>query len=102
MTVQSGKQVYFQLELARGAPSYNSGWIDGEFELQNSAGIFRTHTESGTCELSFRFDGQRAKVSQSGDVYGCGFGHNVFADATLRRKSRQMPRMSDGDPRSGH
>lgn len=102
MTVQSDKRVYFQLEIARGAPSYNSGWIEGEFELQDNAGVFRAHTDGGLCEIAFRFTPQYVKLNQSGDEGGCEFGHNVFAEGTLKRKSREMPRLSSGDPRFDH
>jgi len=55
MTVQSAHQVHFQLEIARGAPSYSTGWIEGEFELRDNAGMFRAHTDGGLCEIAFRF-----------------------------------------------
>ncbi len=102
MTVQSGKQVRFQLEIARGAPSYNTGWIEGEFELLGNAGTFRAHTDGGLCEIAFHFTARDVKLNQSGDAGGCEFGHNVFAEGTLKRKSQEMPVLSTGDPRFGH
>ena len=55
--VQVGSNVDFQLEISRGAPSYNSGYIKGSFELANGVGIFRT-TQHGDCEITFTFSGR--------------------------------------------
>lgn len=54
-TEQHGKNVRFQLELQRGAPSYNSGWIEGEFQLQGTEGVFSADADSGRCEIRFQF-----------------------------------------------
>src|SRR4051812_22646841 len=61
---QVGNRVRFQLELARGAPSYNSGWIQGEFDLNGASGIFQT-AEYGTCEITFEFTGNSVRIRET-------------------------------------
>ncbi|MDT9001756.1 hypothetical protein RQP53_20940 [Paucibacter sp. APW11] len=101
-TKQEGSTLRFQLELQRGAPSYNSGWIDGELELRRNIGVFRKVLDyGGTCEIGFQFSPEYVELRQLGDVSGCGFGHNVYADGVLRRKTHSSPKFSNGDPRFG-
>jgi hypothetical protein len=98
MTLQTGNEVRFQLEISRGAPSYNTGWIEGKFSLKGTSGIFRS-SEYSKCAIKFEFKKSTVRVSQK--EYECGFGHNVIANATLNIKSRKKPNFSDGDPRQG-
>jgi hypothetical protein len=100
LTEQQGQTVHFQLETQRGAPSYNSGWIEGAFELHGDSGTFKS-TEYGACEITFKFINGSVQLQQSGEDYECGFGHNVFAEGTLRLKSRKRPKLSKDDPRFG-
>lgn len=97
--LHEGNSVRFQLELSRGAPSYNSGWLEGEFELKGNTGTFRS--EDGACEILFTFRPAAVRLSYVEDRNACGFGHNVWADGTLRRTSRKPPKFSTGDPRTG-
>jgi hypothetical protein len=99
-TEQNKNIVKFQLEVSRGAPSYNSGWIQGEVELKNNVGRFTRTTDSGLCEISFHFQAKRVELKQEGDYSGCGFGHNVFAIGVLKRTSHKQPKIRLGDPRS--
>lgn len=100
-TAQNKNSVSFELEIARGAPSYNSGWIRGELELHAGVGEFKKATESGMCEIRFHFQAKRVELKQMGDHFGCGFGHNVFAIGVLKRVSHQKPDFCAGDPRTG-
>jgi len=93
-------RVRFQLELARGAPSYNSGWIEGAFEVHNASGVFQS-TQHGVCEITFEFARSSVRIKESENTQECGFGYNVRADGTLILKSRKTPTFSDGDPRLG-
>ncbi len=99
-TEQTKHTVRFQLEISRGSPSYNSGWIEGEFSLRQNAGDFRKTTDSGVCEISFLFQANRVELTQTGDHAGCGFGHNVFATGVLKRTGRSKPRFCADDPRA--
>lgn len=101
-TVQQAQRVRFQLELQRGAPSYNSGWIEGEFDFQGNLGVFSAKTEDGLCKIAFKFSPTRVEIEQLSDEVACGFGHGVFAQGGLRRESRKKPKFSKGDPRHGN
>ncbi len=99
MTLQTGDVVRFQLEISRGAPSYNTGWIEGKFHLTGASGIFRS-SEYGTCAIKFEFKKSTVRLQEaSPEERECGFGHNVHADGTLVIKSRKKPKFSNGDPR---
>lgn len=100
-TEQNKNTVKFQLEVSKGAPSYNSGWIQGEVELKNNVGHFRKSMGSGLCEISFHFKTKSVELKQSGDYSGCGFGYSVFAIGVLKRTSHKQPKFCAGDPGSG-
>lgn len=97
-TRQTGDTVRFQLELARGAPSYNSGWLEGEIKLSGTAGVFRSN-EYGACEIAFEFAPAFVQLKEAPAQQECGFGFNVHADGKLRRKSAKPPKFSASDPR---
>jgi hypothetical protein len=97
-TVQTGNIVRFQLELQRGAPSYNSGWIEGQFELHGNIGAYRSG-DNGSCEIDFTFSRFTVQIEESDARSGCGFGYNVFAYGTLRRKTFKRPKFDKSDPR---
>jgi hypothetical protein len=101
-TEQRSQQLRFELELNRGAPSYNSGWIQGEAELHGSTALFRKTIDGKLCEITFRFSPEKVELKQGGDEFGCEFGFNVYADDTLRRISHTKPKFSTSDPRFGH
>lgn len=101
LTHQSKNLVRFQLELSRGAPSYNSGWIQGAVELQNNVGHFRESTDRGLCEITFHFQKKRVELTQTGEYVGCGFGYGVLATGVLQRTSYKPPKFCAGDPRAG-
>jgi len=92
MTLQAGNEVRFQLEINRGAPSYNMGWIEGTFSLKGSSGVFRSSEYGGECAIKFEFGESTVSVGQEG--YECPFGHGVHADGTLKIKSRKTPEFS--------
>lgn len=99
-THQMGNKVRFQLEISRGAPSYNSGWIEGKFLLKGNSGIFQS-VEYSDCAIKFKFSESKVQLSEVNQDQDCGFGHHVYAEGTLKIKSRKKPKFSKGDPRSG-
>jgi hypothetical protein len=99
VTEQIKNTVKFEIALSRGAPSYNSGWIQGEVELKGNLGHFNKITESGVCEISFRFEAKQVELKQEGDYRGCGFGYGVHADGVLKRTSNKKTRFCADDPR---
>ena len=99
-TRQVGHRVRFQMEIARGEPSFNSGWIEGQFELNGTSGVFETN-EHGHCEIKFQFAHSSVHVMESEEKQECGFGYNVYATGTLNLKNRKKPKFSVTDPRHG-
>lgn len=83
LTIQKKNRVRFQLELQRGAPSYNSGFIEGEFELQGNKGSFRTD-EFGPCEISFEIRKNEIVLTQPTNKTDCGFGYGVYPEGTYK------------------
>jgi len=99
LTIQKKNRVQFQLELQRGAPSYNSGFIEGEFELQGNKGSFRTD-EFGYCEISFEIRKNEIVLTQPTNKTDCGFGYGVYPEGTYKCISHKKPKFSSSDPRA--
>ncbi len=97
-TDQRGSTIHFQLWLQRGAPSYHSGWIDGQFELSGASGAFRS-TDYGTCEINFTFSRSSVQIGESDGKNDCGFGFSVHAIGLLHRTSSTKPKFDKHDPR---
>jgi len=95
-TIQSGHTVRFQLELSRGAPSYNMGWVEGEFTLNDNRGTFHSD-EFGACELHFSFEEGQVVVEQVADQ--CGYGYGVTGAGTYKLDSTKTPAFSKDGPR---
>lgn len=101
MTIQTGNEVRFQLEIWSGGPKYNNGWIEGKFRLKGNSGIFRT-SEYGKCSIKFEFTKTMVRLKEvSLEEIECGFGDGIRAIGTLKLKSRKKPEFSNGDPRHG-
>jgi uncharacterized protein YecT (DUF1311 family) len=98
-TLRVDDKVRFQLEVARGAPSYNSGYVEGEFTLKGARGTFTSAGKPEGCEIAFSFKAKSVSVSQSVEKGGCGFGGSVHADGELLLLSARPPQLSLGDPR---
>jgi len=94
-----GTELRFQMECWRGAPSYNSGFVEGELTLSNREGTFRSDSSTGRCELRFVFSDDSVELRYVNESADCGFGHGVFANGVYARTSRDDPKFSDGDPR---
>lgn len=99
LTFQKNNRVQFQLELQRGEPSYNSGFIEGEFKLQGNKGSFRTD-EFGSCEISFEIRKNEIVLTQPTNKTDCGFGYGVYPEGTYKCSSHKKPKFSSGDPRA--
>jgi uncharacterized protein len=98
-TIRVDSKVRFQLEVARGAPSYDSGYVEGEFTLKGARGTFTSAGKPEGCEIAFSFQSKSVSVSQSAEKGGCGFGGGVHADGEMLLLSDRPPKLSQGDPR---
>jgi hypothetical protein len=82
---------FFNLDLNRGAPSYNMGWLSGEIIIKNNIGIFKSEDVDYPCALNFEFHPDSLLITYEKGQDDCGFGHGVFADYTYLRKSKDKP-----------
>lgn len=82
-TERRGNRVRFELEINRGAPSYNMGLASGEFTIRHHLGIYQSD-EYPDCVLAFAFVGDTVEIRQSSA--DCGFGFSVMADHLLTLK----------------
>jgi len=83
----------FYLEKNRGAPSYNSGTIDGRITIKNGKATFKELLFDGFedyCILHFEFGKNTLTVKQEDDC-NCGFGFGVFVNDTFKRTSSEIP-----------
>jgi hypothetical protein len=82
----------FQLQLARGAPSYNMGFLEGTLAVEDGRATWRS--PDGACAIAFAFARETVVLTQGrGSDADCGFGHAVSADGTYRRNSRKKPKL---------
>ena len=82
----------FQLQLWRGAPTYNMGWLEGQLRVKDAKATFVSREGDWTCRIDFVFSGSNATLRQvEGSDAECGFGHAVYADGTYIHKSRRKP-----------
>lgn len=78
--------------------SHNTGYIAGEFDLNNDKGVFSTTTEYGKCEITFKFTKFKVELNESGNAQECGFGGGVYASRILKHVDHGDPSFQ-GDPR---
>lgn len=81
--------LFFQLDVNRGAPSYNMGYIEGEFTFSNGVASYETTEYHDLCRLTFELRDAKMIVSQTGQDFECGFGHAVYADGEYIKKDSE-------------
>lgn len=88
VTGATDNSLKFDLECTRGAPSHNTGVIEGAIKIKDEKAVFKT-TEFGKCEIKFRFAGNTVDISQDGSDIDCGFGYGVYCDGKYKLQSRK-------------
>lgn len=83
--------VRVQIACSRGAPSYNSGFLEQRLAWRAGAATFTTSEFGAPCSIHIRFRAASAVVQQQGSDAACGFGYGVYADGTYTRRSRRLP-----------
>jgi hypothetical protein len=91
LVVDEPTQVRFQLQLWRGAPSYNMGFLEGQLSVKDGKATFSSREADMACDITFAFQGNKVVLRQTGSDAACGFGHAVAADGTYERTSRKKP-----------
>ena len=90
--VDEAQGTRFQLQLSRGAPSYNMGFLEGSLKIDDGRATYQS--PDGECTITFAFARDTVEVNQErGDDFDCGFGHGVYANGTYRRTSRKKPKL---------
>lgn len=97
------QQLKFQLDLNRGAPSFNSGFASGTIRLEGNKAAWTTteyqvmEGEGEGCTISFVFEGDQVILTQEGSPFECGFGHAVFAHGAYDKQNDQPIFRKDGE-----
>jgi hypothetical protein len=87
---ETSSTILFYLGLDGGAPSYNSGVLDGRINISNGTGVFN---DAGypDCKFEFRFVEDKLIVKTVEDKKECLFGSGVGADGEYKRESSVTP-----------
>lgn len=86
---ETDSTILFYIDLNRGAPSYNTGYLYGRVIIKNDSGTFYTKfdpAEDG-CKLIFKFS--RSKLTIKSIEVNCGFGGLVYADGEFKKISKK-------------
>lgn len=79
----AGNTVYFDLYIQGPPPGVHIGMINGMAEKVGNAYVYRN--EEG-CEITMTFSADAVTLSQKGRDFDCGFGANIGAYGTLKKK----------------
>lgn len=82
---KEGNKLRFQLNLYRGAPNHNSGYIEDQMTYVDNVATYITTEEGDVCKITFTFSKDKVTLSQVGTEVECGFGAGVYAGGELRR-----------------
>jgi hypothetical protein len=84
-----GDQYHFWLNISRGWPSYNNGFISGSVVLIKGKGTYIQQDPygDGNCVLHFTFKPLLIEIVSEGYEH-CGFGHNVYADGSFKKSKK--------------
>ena len=70
----------------------NLGTLDDKATITGDTAVYES-SESGKCRITIKFVSPGTiKVSQNGEDFACGFGHNVSSDGTYRKISSKKPK----------
>jgi len=70
----------------------NLGTLDDNASITGDTAVYES-SESGKCRITIKFvKPGTLKVSQDGEDFACGFGHNVSSDGTYLKISSKKPK----------
>ena len=81
----------FCLDISRGAPSYNMGYLVGRAIFKNDNWVYYNTDDYSTCSLEFIFYNDIVEISTIDEMNECGYGHGVYSDGTFQRYSLEIP-----------
>lgn len=90
---ENDSTLIFYVFISNGAPSYNSGSIDGKISVHNGKATFRTRFGDAEteCVLYFDFRGDTLTIVQKNDECQCGFGNGVYLEDEFSRITSEIP-----------
>ena len=78
--------------LPNGELMANTGELDGKASITGDTAVYESE-ETGKCRITIKFvKPGTIKVSQDGEDFSCGFGHNVSSDGTYVKVSSKKPK----------
>ncbi|TMI71452.1 MAG: hypothetical protein E6H09_13275 [Bacteroidetes bacterium] len=79
----------FWLDVGKGWPNYHIGYINGIMTITGNRGIFKEKQDysDSSCTLYFSFSAKSVSITQQGTDVDCGFGANVYADGTYKKRN---------------
>jgi hypothetical protein len=83
----------FELNVTRGAPSFNIGIAVGRMLPKDGQWAYETMEWGELCRITFKFETKRVHVDQVGDHVACGFGYGVTAEGDYTLTSRKRPKL---------
>lgn len=86
-------KIIVNLDVNKGAPSYNSGGFYDTLNYNDNIAIFTTPEYDSTCKITLTFSKKGIDVKHETADYndGCGFGHSVGAKGFYKKISSKVP-----------
>jgi hypothetical protein len=81
--------VLFCIDLNKGAPSYNMGFLYSRLKINNRQGTYES--EDKGCQWGIIFSKNKLTITTVKGLRDCGFGHDVFADGAYKQISTKIP-----------
>jgi hypothetical protein len=89
---ESDTSVLFHVDVCIGAPSYNLGIETGRLIVKNDSALYQPAEYESTCKINFYFKENEIKLATASGFGECGFGMNVYADATYKLVKKVTPK----------
>jgi hypothetical protein len=89
---ESDTSVLFHFNVCIGAPSYNLGIETGRLVVKNDSALYQPAEYESTCKIMFYFKENEIQIETARGFGECGFGMNVYADATYKLEKKVTPK----------
>jgi hypothetical protein len=89
---ESDTSVLFHVTVCIGAPSFNLGITTGRLIVKNDSALYQPAEYESTCKIMFYFKENEIKLATVSGFGECGFGMNVYADATYKLVKKVTPK----------
>ncbi len=86
-----GMDLIYPYTMQNGELMANTGELDGKAAITGDVAVYESE-EQGKCRITIKFVRPGTiKVTQDGEDFSCGFGHNVSSDGTYTKISSKKP-----------